>query len=51
MARNKQLGKKLRLGRANQQNRSIPAWIIVKTRGRVRTHPKRRKWRNQSIKA
>jgi large subunit ribosomal protein L39e len=51
MARNKQLGKKLRLGRANKQNRSIPAWIIVKTRGRVRTHPKRRKWRNQSIKA
>jgi large subunit ribosomal protein L39e len=51
MARNKQLGKKLRLGRANKQNRSIPAWIIVKTRGRVRTHPKRRRWRNQSIKA
>ncbi len=50
MARFKTLGKKLRLGRANKQNRSIPAWIIVKTRGRVRTHPKRRKWRNQKIK-
>ncbi|MHA1278736.1 MAG: 50S ribosomal protein L39e [Candidatus Helarchaeota archaeon] len=50
MARNKSLGKKLRLGRANKQNRSIPAWIIVKTQGRVRTHPKRRKWRNQKIK-
>ena len=51
MARYKQLGKKLRLGKANKQNRSIPAWIIVKTRGKVRTHPKRRRWRNQSIKA
>ncbi|NVM54943.1 MAG: 50S ribosomal protein L39e [Candidatus Helarchaeota archaeon] len=50
MARVKPLGKKLRLGKANKQNRSIPAWIIVKTRGRVRTHPKRRKWRNQRIK-
>jgi len=50
MARVKPLAKKLRLGRANKQNRSIPAWIIVKTKGRVRTHPKRRKWRNQKIK-
>ncbi|NVM29176.1 MAG: 50S ribosomal protein L39e [Candidatus Helarchaeota archaeon] len=50
MARVKPLAKKLRMGRANKQNRSIPAWIIVKTRGRVRTHPKRRKWRNQKIK-
>ncbi|MHA1265137.1 MAG: 50S ribosomal protein L39e [Candidatus Helarchaeota archaeon] len=50
MARVKPLGKKLRLGRANKQNRSIPAWIIVKTQGRVRTHPKRRQWRNHKIK-
>ena len=50
MARNKPLGKKIRLGKANRQNRSIPSWIIVKTRGKVKTHPKRRKWRGQRIK-
>ncbi|MBD3230698.1 MAG: 50S ribosomal protein L39e [Promethearchaeota archaeon] len=50
MARNKPLGKKIRLGKARRQNRSIPAWIIVKTQGKVKTHPKRRRWRNQNIK-
>ncbi|NVM01243.1 MAG: 50S ribosomal protein L39e [Candidatus Helarchaeota archaeon] len=51
MARNKPLGKKLRLIKAGKQKKSVPAWIIVKTRGRVRTHPKRnRRWRNQRIK-
>ncbi|MDD1779029.1 MAG: 50S ribosomal protein L39e [Candidatus Helarchaeota archaeon] len=49
MARVKQLGKKVRMGRALRQNRSIPAWIIVKTRGKVRTHPKRRRWRSQKL--
>ncbi|MHA1377516.1 MAG: 50S ribosomal protein L39e [Candidatus Helarchaeota archaeon] len=52
MARNKSLGKKLRLIKAEKEKKPVPSWIIVKTRGKVRTHPKRyRKWRGQKIKA
>lgn len=51
MARNKPPAKKQRLNKAGRQNQSVPAWIIVKTKGKVRTHPKKRRWRNQSIKA
>ncbi|MFX1486806.1 MAG: 50S ribosomal protein L39e [Promethearchaeota archaeon] len=50
MARNKPLGKKLRLGHALTENKSVPTWVIVKTRGRVRMHPKRRLWRRTRIK-
>lgn len=49
MVRPRKLPVKLRLGRAGKQNRSIPAWIIVRTRGHVKTHPKRRKWRGHKI--
>ncbi|MCD6513404.1 MAG: 50S ribosomal protein L39e [Candidatus Asgardarchaeum sp.] len=50
MARNKPLGKKLRLARAGRLARAVPTWIIAKTRGRVRTSNKRRRWRQQRIK-
>ena len=50
MARNKLPAKKMRLAKKLKQNQSVPAWIIVKTKGKVRTHPKRRKWRNQKLK-
>lgn len=50
MARHKTPAKKLRLSKRLKQNQSVPAWIIVKTKGKVRTHPKRRKWRNQKLK-
>ncbi|MHA1410389.1 MAG: 50S ribosomal protein L39e [Candidatus Odinarchaeia archaeon] len=50
MARNKPLGKKLRLGHAGTANSSVPTWIIVKTHGHVRTTPKRRNWRRTCIK-
>ncbi|MHA2060893.1 MAG: 50S ribosomal protein L39e [Candidatus Sifarchaeia archaeon] len=50
MARYKPLGKKLRLGKAQKQSRSVPAWIVVRTRRRVRTHPKRRHWRRTRLK-
>ena len=52
MARNKPLAKKLRLNKAGMQKRSVPAWIIAKTRGNVRFSPKsRRNWRRSTIKA
>ncbi len=49
VAKNKALAKKLRLGKAGKQNVAVPTWIIVKTRGRVRTHPKRRHWRSSRL--
>ncbi|MFQ5979175.1 MAG: 50S ribosomal protein L39e [Candidatus Heimdallarchaeota archaeon] len=49
MARNKPTAKKTRLGKATRQNRTVPTWVIVKTRGRVRTHPKRRQWRTSRL--
>lgn len=51
MARYKPLGKKLRLIKAAKESQPVPSWIIVKTKGKFRTHPKRfRNWRSQKIK-
>jgi large subunit ribosomal protein L39e len=50
MARNKPLGKKIRLGHAGEENSSVPTWVIVKTHGKVRQTPKRRNWRRTNIK-
>ena len=52
MARNKPLAFKLRLAKAGKQRKAVPAWIIAKTRGKVRLSPKsRRNWRNSKLKA
>ncbi len=50
MARNKPLGKKLRLAKAGKENKSVPTWVIMKTNRKVRRHPKQRNWRKTSIK-
>ncbi len=44
------LAKKLRLAKAMKQNRPVPVWVVAKTMGRVRTHPKRRYWRRSKLK-
>ena len=44
-------GKKIRLAKAFNQNRRVPAWVIVKTMRRVVTHPKRRHWRRSTLEA
>jgi large subunit ribosomal protein L39e len=44
------LGRKLRLAKAMKQNRPVPVWVVGKTMGRVRTHPKRRYWRRSKLK-
>jgi large subunit ribosomal protein L39e len=49
-ARNKPGPKKRRLAKATKQNRPVPTWVMVKTVGRVRTHPKRRGWRRGKLK-
>ncbi len=51
MARNKRLGKKLRLASALNSNRAPPPWVIVRTNRRVRTNPARRNWRSVKLKA
>ncbi|WP_456418917.1 50S ribosomal protein L39e [Methanocaldococcus infernus] len=47
----KTLGKKIRLAKALKQNRRVPLFVILKTKGRVRAHPKMRFWRRHKIKA
>jgi large subunit ribosomal protein L39e len=42
-------GKKKRLAKAHNQNQRVPAWVIVKTKRKVMTHPKRRHWRRSTL--
>jgi len=51
MARNKKLGKKLRLASALRSNRAPPPWVIARTNRRVLTTPSRRHWRRVKLKA
>ena len=51
MARNKPSGKKRRLAKALKQNRRPPLWVIARTKGEFRTHPKLRHWRRTRLKA
>jgi len=51
MARNKHLAYKIRLNKAARQKKSVPAWIIAKTKGVVRMSPKsRRNWRSRKLR-
>lgn len=50
MSRNKPLAKKLRLAKANKQNRRVPLWAVIRTSRKVRFHPKMRQWRRSKIK-
>ena len=51
MARNKPLGKKLRLAAAFKENSAVPIWVIARTLGKFRTHVRRRHWRRTKLKA
>ncbi|MDI6701912.1 MULTISPECIES: 50S ribosomal protein L39e [Methanothermobacter] len=50
MSRNKHVARKLRMAKANRQNRRVPAWVMVKTNYKVRSHPKMRHWRRTKLK-
>ncbi|MFW9907467.1 MAG: 50S ribosomal protein L39e [Candidatus Thorarchaeota archaeon] len=50
MARNKPLGKKLRMAKAMKSNSSVPTWAVVRTGGKVRRNPKQRHWRQTKLK-
>jgi len=51
VARTKPTAKKLRLAKAGKQRKAVPTWVMVKTRGKVRTNPARRSWRRRKIRA
>jgi large subunit ribosomal protein L39e len=51
MARNKPTAKKRRLAKAGKQRKAVPTWVIGKTAGKVRTHPKKRQWRSRKLRA
>lgn len=50
MARNKPTARKRRLASAHNKKKAVPTWIIAKTSGKVRTHPKKRNWRRSKLK-
>ena len=50
MSRNKPLAKKLRMAKANKQNRRIPIWAYSKTQRKLRYRPKPRHWRRNDLK-
>jgi large subunit ribosomal protein L39e len=46
----KSKGLKIRLAKACEQNRRVPAWVMMKTKRAVASHPKRRTWRRSTLK-
>ncbi|HYB92796.1 MAG TPA: 50S ribosomal protein L39e [archaeon] len=48
--RNKPYAKKKRLAKAQRQAKPVPTWVIAKTRGRVRSSYKMRRWRRSKLK-
>ncbi|MGC9435460.1 MAG: 50S ribosomal protein L39e [Methanomicrobiales archaeon] len=43
-------GRKIRLAKACEQNRRVPAWVTLRTNRSVLSHPRRRHWRRNSLK-
>ncbi|WP_209675353.1 50S ribosomal protein L39e [Methanolinea mesophila] len=43
-------GYKIRLAKACEQNRRVPAWVTLRTKRGVTSHPKRRHWRRSTLK-
>ena len=50
MTRNKPHAKKIRLGSKLKTNQTVPTWVIMRTQRKVRTHPKRHRWRGAKLK-
>ncbi len=43
-------GRKIRLAKVCEQNRRVPAWVMIRTNRGVVSHPKRRNWRRSNLK-
>ena len=50
MSKNQRPAVKKRLAKAGTHAHRVPIWVMAKTRGKVRTHSKRRNWRRTKIK-
>ncbi|MBD3191750.1 MAG: 50S ribosomal protein L39e [Candidatus Heimdallarchaeota archaeon] len=50
MAKHKPLAKKLRMAQEARKAKPVPTWVVMKTGGKVRDHPKRRHWRRNKMK-
>ena len=51
MAKTKNLPKKLRLAKSAKMRDNVPTWVVIRTKGKVRTTPySRRNWRRQRLK-
>ncbi|MBN1194956.1 MAG: 50S ribosomal protein L39e [Methanomicrobiaceae archaeon] len=44
------MSRKIRFAKACEQNRRVPAWVMIRTKRKVTSHPKRRSWRRNSLK-
>ncbi|MEM0056960.1 MAG: 50S ribosomal protein L39e [Candidatus Geothermarchaeota archaeon] len=50
MSRAKPLALKKHLAKEIKSNRSVPIWVIIKTKREVRSTPSRRHWRRSKLK-
>ena len=50
MTRNKPTAKKRRLAKAGKEKKPVPTWVMARTGGKFRAHPKRRQWRTEENK-
>jgi len=51
MTRNKPTAKKRRLAKAGKEKKPVPTWVMARSGGKFRDHPKRRQWRQRKIRA
>ena len=51
MARHKPTAKKRRLAKAGKQRQPVPTWVVARSGGKFRRHPKQKQWRRQKIRA
>ncbi|MEI6795664.1 MAG: 50S ribosomal protein L39e [Methanomassiliicoccales archaeon] len=50
MSRNKPCAMKIRLMKKLNQNRRVPAWVMMRTNRTFLRHPHRRSWRTSKLK-
>ncbi|MEM3341195.1 MAG: 50S ribosomal protein L39e [Thermoplasmata archaeon] len=50
MARHKPFARKLRLLKAMNTNRRVPAWVMQRTNRNFMRHPHRHQWRTSKLK-
>lgn len=49
MAAHKSAPRKIRLMKKLKQSSPVPTWVVVRTKRKVRSNPKRRQWRRTDV--